>query len=497
MRERIKSSEDITQFDHFFDTIKPLLELEGDITDEHKSVLNYWLKEAKSNLNKHVFVRVALIHLLSALKKLSRNTSIRKILFDKWEKDPKFIWLLLECSQNSLKHVSATQLSIILNSLERFTGYIEPLWMDEWYECSLQKMKEFTCTDFYKTLNAHAEMNLMPPLSWLKEWFNQSCHSEWLETPHAFFQVIRILKALKIDIDEHWLSRWIKLAPEQLVKISENDLGVVDLLHSANLLSIALVEQNNEFMHIWFDKMRVAMPNLDDNQIKHVFHEIVKTGRPVPTAWIESFASRMHSHFNKLGSGEISHMLYAFPCLLIDVTHIQPFLEKSKVYFDKNKTTAFDLKHNQSLRELLIAQNYFRMIGFDLGVDSKPFKSILQVLKDEKRNITDIKAEILVHLNATFRESVEYEVWLDVVCNKVDFYIASQKLIIEVYGMHHFDGEELKQRVKLKHYLLKNAGYSILPLDSREFSDDWFAYVDREVALFLELENRLLKTNGL
>ena len=196
MSSLVKKHEDITQFSPFFDRVKPLIGLQSDITEEQKRLLYYWLKEAKTHLNEHVFVRVALIHLLSTLKKLSYNQSVRHHLFDVWEKNPEFIQQLSLCSFNSLEHFNANKLALILNNFVRFSLYLPEEWIEEWNKCAVGKIKDFTCEGFYQTLYAHVKMGVSPDPLFMKKWFQYSCKKEWTASPHEFFQLIWLLKCV-------------------------------------------------------------------------------------------------------------------------------------------------------------------------------------------------------------------------------------------------------------------------------------------------------------
>lgn len=485
MSTLVKKPEDITQFSAFFDRIKPLIGLKTEITEEQKKLLHYWLKEAKSHLNEHVFVRVALIPLLSTLKKLAYNQSVRQHLFDVWEKNPAFMQQLYVCSFNSLEHLNANKLALILNNFVRFTLDLPEEWLEEWNNHAVGKIKDFSSEGFYQTLYSLVKIQTVPDANFMKKWFQYSCKAKWTASPHEFFQLIWLLNSLEVKIDEDWLARWAKLAPVQFIKLSESGAGIGDLLHSADLLQIKALEHNETFIHLWFDKMVEVMSSLDDHQIKHILNEIVKTGCNIPHSWLEAFSIRMSKRFKRLSCREISNILYVLSCTQVDVKQVRIFLEKSRSFFNREKEGAFNLKRALCYREALIAQNYYKTKSFNLGIEENNFVNMMKLLKEEKRHILANKQEIFDHLCTTRTETIKQEEWIDIIVNRVDYMLPLEKKIIEIYSSNHFNGQELKQHVKLKHYLLEKEGYSILFFDSRIFGDDWRTYVDREVSLFL------------
>ena len=464
----------------FFNKIKPLSDLQGEITDCELKILSSWIYEAGTYLSNPWFVQHCLVRLVSNMNKLSKNLSIRNALFDVLEEDPDFLKRILDYSENSFENFNPHEFSILLNGLVHLGLFPSSYWMDQWFLCSQKKMKEFSTEDMYKSLNECVILNIVPPTKWMHTWFNNFSKSGWPRQPHALIQMVRHLQTLNVEIDAHWLKEW-SLITAPLLK----EANLSDIVHASDCIILEPISNSDTFMCEWFKSCALHIKHMSDEQIKHVFHQIVKAEREVPICWIESYTKRMITLSKPLTSGEIAHTLYGLACLQISVLSIQLLLEKCREYFLHNKH-AFDKKHSNHLREVLIAQEYFKTKNFNLKVDSEQYSDVMQILEGENRNIPDRKIAVFTYLCQSRAELIKAEQWVAEISNKIDFLIESRKLIIEIYGAHHFDEEKLKQRVKLKHYLLQNAGYSILSLDSRKFGEDWHAYVDQEVSSFLD-----------
>lgn len=145
---------------------------------------------------------------------------------------------------------------------------------------------------------------------------------------------------------------------------------------------------------------------------------------------------------------------------------------------------AFTLKQTSLFRRALIAQNYFKTKGFDLGIQTEPFNALTQTLHDEEHHILDHKKQVCAYICHTRPEVLKSEVWVDSIVNRVDLMDESTKKIVEIYGEQHFDGKELKQSVKLKNYLLEQEGYKLLFVDVQKLGDAWQTSVDQQISAF-------------
>ena len=131
---------------------------------------------------------------------------------------------------------------------------------------------------------------------------------------------------------------------------------------------------------------------------------------------------------------------------------------------------------------------YYMLLGFDLGLDRwlqyAEYQKIIDTLRTEKRSRTEIKNSVIEYLKQSLPDKVEEDVWMDVIGKQID--CLSRTLIVEIYDIHHYAGEELKKREKLRHHLLRSKGYTIACIDARKCDEDWKNYVDKVIAEALE-----------
>jgi very-short-patch-repair endonuclease len=321
-----------------------------------------------------------------------------------------------------------------------------------------------------------------PHTSWMKGWFKNCCRSEWTETPHQFFQLLRLLQKLKIQIDSHWLNRWAAQAPDQIKKLSvEDDVAINDLLHIADFIVLAPVCNHSVLMSVWFEKLHLAHNSINDDKLKHVFHQLNKIDVDVPNLWISDFSNRMSSRFKSLTVGEIIHILFSFACHGVSVETVRSFLEKSRIYFLKGENcllwSSSSKKNLIYFREALIAQNYFKMLGFDIGLkrleNHIEYETVKDTLKNEIFKQNERKLCVFEYIKKIFPNEVKNNNWQSVIMQNVECCVESKRLIIEIYNNIHFINSKLKKRIKIKHILLENDGYTILHFNLDDLSENW------------------------
>ena len=334
------------EFEAFFERLKPLITFKGEvITSAEEDRFLCWMRDATRYLGNHKFVKTCLIRLVGTLKN-----------------NPDFFGKIIICSDRSLKYFSAHKFSILLNDMTYFTNFLPARWMDDWYTYSKECLVNFSCIDFYKSLNSFAILEDEKPSDrWMHEWFKQSCRGEWTATSHEFFQLIRLLQKMAIDIDPHWLNRWLTFASEQLNKVPAKPSSVNDILHIADFIMLPPIAHHASFMKTWFKKLHSIVQYTNDKQIKHVFHQVNKAEIDVPKSWLADFSGKMAERLNRLSESEIAHMLQVFAWHQYDEESIRPFLEKASQYLLRKENYFFNEVRNKNLqafKEVLIAHKY-------------------------------------------------------------------------------------------------------------------------------------------
>jgi very-short-patch-repair endonuclease len=184
--------------------------------------------------------------------------------------------------------------------------------------------------------------------------------------------------------------------------------------------------------------------------------------------------------------------LYALSLLLKDVDLALPILRKCNEYFDREAEYRIESKAASVslLRKLVFAKNYFKIRGFDLRIDVSSYEEAVKALKSAKKTESVQQNVVFDYLQKFYGSDLVKEKYINIICDRVDIYIPSQRLIIEVDGLSHYLDRsyenEFNAITETKTFMLEKSGYRLVRLENKDLGRGFEPYIQEKLALYLD-----------
>ena len=159
---------------------------------------------------------------------------------------------------------------------------------------------------------------------------------------------------------------------------------------------------------------------------------------------------------NNFDPQHFSNTIYAFTLLAIfPPKHLT--VELQKLILKENFTPP-------ELRQVLIYNAVMKIYKRDdLVIETLPFD--IEIYKNEDYIISNLELNVKKHLsdlNITFESSY----WIKECFNRVDFYLSTKNMIVQVDGPSHFlDTGEYNMSTRIQNLILTNSGYQIFRIN--------------------------------
>lgn len=196
--------------------------------------------------------------------------------------------------------------------------------------------------------------------------------------------------------------------------------------------------------------------------------------------------------FDKLKLNDITRVLYGLSLLLKDVDLALPILRKCNEYFDRETEYQIESKAASVslLRKLVFATHYFVIRGFDLRIDIASYEEAISALKSAKKTESVQQNIVFDYLQKFFGSDLVKEKYINIICDRVDIYIPSQRLVIEVDGLSHYLDRsyenEFNAITEAKTFMLEKSGYTLVRLENKDLGRGFESYVQEKLALYLD-----------
>lgn len=145
-------------------------------------------------------------------------------------------------------------------------------------------------------------------------------------------------------------------------------------------------------------------------------------------------------------------------------------------------------------RKIIFAKHYLKIQGFDLRIDTAMFEETIKELKANQKTQTIKQGEVFDYLNKYLGSDLIIEKYISVICDRVDLYVPSQRLVIEVDGKSHYLDNSYKNEfnsiTEAKTFMLEKSGYTVVRLNNKELGRNFESYIKKNLSKYLDLEKQ-------
>jgi hypothetical protein len=543
----------------FFSKVLPLCTTIGESSHHELKILNLWLEEAHGHIiTNEWFVEHCLLEYLNKLTILvKRDKSFRESIFYYLSNEKHNVSCKSGETNSIEKRAQISEVSKtsqiqneilanknqkiirtyslkekILNHLQKqFTAFsnveefsyllhflahlrITPSekWLNDWWLCTEDKLDQLSALSTYSVLKSHTMLCKRPASKiWLSRWFDVT--SEYLAemSLSQLIKTLNNLQTLQVNVNKEWMKRWINVVTLLLEDFEDNKSHLTEKMRHdifSNLFKLTNTPSiwgNKRFVHACFNASLVEMiENAKDIvSFKKYFFEVVQFKKKhlnvkIPMSWILPVMGKMTLNFNALSSFDIASVLYSLARFQIDIFYVEPFLQRSKQFFE-NSHDLFNVdkaRSSSEFRQAVVAQNYFRTKGWDLGIDPAKYINVTKRLLEEKKHTSSMQDEVFGLLKKYYKGEMHSEAWVDCIWDRSDLYLPELRLILESDGSYHLVDGIIDQCTELKSYILKHNGFHIVRLDYRHFySRHKEEYVKNALREFIDFGNSIEPTH--
>jgi hypothetical protein len=365
-------------------------------------------------------------------------------------------------------------------------------WMNTWYDVTFSHVPTFEAKDFYKSLEALVMLADTPSEEWQKEWllaYQNHVNEVEVHKQIYIFDHIHIFTHFYV---KDYLFKSIQTKTEELSLQLTTDFQSIP-----RLFDVEEIMDHEKLTSTWFSTSCQQMKNANPFLIIKALLGLIYSGIDIPQTWKDAFLTKMNTDFHRLSLNDMVRALYAMTLIRADNDSALPFLLKCNGYFDTHKAHLFNKKNMGQFRKIISAKKYFELFGFELHVDYMDHLETLKSWVNYERMGSGIQDKVETYLKPIFLDDLEPEGFVDEICDAVDFFIPSQRLVCEVDGFLHAVGGKQNALTQLKTFLLESSGFTVVRLDVRLIRRKGLSYILEELGSFIKTEKALYADDAL
>lgn len=465
---------EIKRINGYFKEIQYLVHSYNSEKEHDSKTLVAWLEKMHTHFDDKSFNHVTFSRLFDDVTSITGRHPMLKTRVLKYIKDhDKFRNDLLVYTEALLLKSSARELCHILGGLSKLEITPSPTYMLRWFSVSHDKLGDFTVKDIKQSIRSLARLHFKPGDAWMHAWFSRCdllIDKIAYEDYESFGKILCAVGSLQITPEAKWFTHFMKEIRTYLTSLKRMD----DIFFLSQSFTIEAVCKESRFIGEWFDYSFERIESAQKEEIDYLcvaLFYITKLDYEIPQNWIDHCISKITNQFDQLSLKGLSYALYAMALLQLDVQFVRPFLEKSKKAL-KLRSNEFCIENNNLIefKSVMLALFYFKIKKFDLGLDINQHSALVEELKMIEHGDPSEGEEYVQNiLNELSIYDAEKEYWIDVIMDKVDFYLKSQKKICEFDGKYHLTQNGTANRLTvLKTFVLESYGYNLIRLDFRD-----------------------------
>ncbi len=402
------------------------------------------------------------------------------------ERNPDFFTLFFRHTRKKLKKMDKRVVCNILWSVACLEIKVPQEWMNTWYDVTFSHVPTFEAKDFYESLEALVMLANIPSEEWQKEWllaYQYHVNEVEVHKQIYIFEHIHIFSHFYV---KDYLFKSVQKKTEELSLLLTRDFQSI-----SQLFDVEDIMDQEKLTSTWFSTSCQQMKNANPFLVIKSFLGLIYSGINIPQTWKDAFLTKMDTDFNRLSLNDMVRALYAMTLSQTDKDSALPFLLKCNSYLDTHKHHLFNKKNMGQFRKIISAKKYFKLLGFELHVDYMDHLETLKSWVNYERMGSGTQDKVEAYLKHIFLDDLESEGFVDEICDAVDFFIPSHRLVCEVDGILHAVGGKQNALTQLKTLLLEGYGFTVVRLDVRLIRRKGLSYIQGELASFIKTEKAL------
>ncbi len=457
---------------------------------KHLNALKFWLKEAHAHFDDESFTHVSFVRLAHDLSRISfMHTAYQKLILNHLNADKTFIDDLINYSQKHVCNLDPKELCNLLCGFSHLNIKPTETWMDEWFSQTYSYLGNFTTIDFCQSAKALALLKSVPTDEWLEAWY---VHCFEKREHFSAVDVACMLSDMG-SLDRRIDRTWVRHCLDTLLPVL-NILSTETLLGLSRAFFIKEVRGCQAFVEAWFN----LSYTLKDDGVHHltrVFYDLAYAKMDIPVEWMKKWSDKIIHDFSVLTLKDVARILYAFSLAQKDLKDILPIVRKCNDFFAQYRVACDHTLDVTSFRKIIVATSYLKIKGFDLRVDTHVYDEALKALKTSQKIETEQQKAVYDYLTVFIGSDVVKEKFITVIGDRVDLYVPSIRLVIEIDGASHYVNYSYRNEVnaltETKSFILEQSGYLLVRLTNKELSRDFEAYVRRTLEPYIDFDQTL------
>ncbi len=497
------AAEQSSKVTDFFMRLDPLCTARGELSKKEIQLLYYWLEDAHQHLKEEsLFINMGFEQLITRLCRiLYERTHSHRLICDYLNDNPTFMEYFFRNTKNNFDHFKGRELCNVFNGIGHLKVQPPEDWLEAWYAHTKKWMSFFNHIDFQNSIHGFFLLRHKPDNAWLSLWFCDSQLELRIMEPRIAASLLASIGTLQITPPKEWINEWL----QSHTMLMNDTLSAQEVFALVNAFYIQDVRMYPKFCKEWFKVSLAFMDGTTGHYAAYALISVVYMGVAIPHEWLWAWQKRILSDFDayylREGEGynfnslvDIARILYALTLMQCNLSFALPILKKCNAYFKMKANRLFQQSADApSFRKIMFALKYFRMIGFDMYLNPIDYVYHMEWLTSRDGIHPQSEEDVGNYLRMIFVDDLNenQEAYIEEICDCVDFFIPSRRLVIEVDGRSHYIDNKRNALTNVKTWMLENAGYHVKRLDAKSVWQRGDDYINEQLRTYINDERTI------